>query len=274
LPDWAKTARSVRIKLPDFRMIMRLRRATLIGSGLGSVEGAMPGAGATVAAFMSYNEAKRWSKHPEEFGKGSPEGVAAPEAANNAVTATALVPTLTFGIPGSGSMAVLLGALILHGLTPGPLLLANNPDLVYGLYGGLFAANISMFFLGFLMMGPCIWLVNRPKPYLMAAILAMILSGAYCVNYSLFDLYIVIAAGVLGYVLRICDFPMLPLVLGLVLGSMIERNYRRSVELSYGTHDIFFENPVSAVLLAITALLVIGSIVMRTRRALRARAAA
>ncbi len=269
LPDWAKTARTTRIILPDWAMWRRVAKPTAIGSGLGSVEGAMPGAGATVAAFMSYNEAKRWSSRPEEFGKGSPEGVAAPEAANNAVTATALVPTLTFGIPGSGSMAVLLGGLILHGITPGPLLLQNNPDLVYGLYGGLFVANMSIFILGFAMMTPCIWLVNRPKPYLMAGILALIMSGAYVVNYSVFDLYVVIVAGVLGYFLRTCGFPMLPLVLGLVLGGMIERNYRRSVELSYGTHDIFLQNTISATLLGITALLIVGSIMLRVRRAMR-----
>jgi putative tricarboxylic transport membrane protein len=272
LPDWEKTARATRIVLPDLKMWRRISRPTAIGTGMGAVEGAMPGAGATVASFMAYNEAKRWSRHPEEFGKGSPEGVAAPEAANNAVTATALVPTLTFGIPGSGSMAVLLGGLILHGIQPGPLLLETDPDLVYGLFGGLFVANLSQLVLGFIMLTPCIWLVNQPKPFLMAGILALIVSGVYSVDHTAFDIGIMIAAGALGYFLRICGFPALPLVLGLVLGGMIERNYRRAVELSYGDHWIFVQDPIAATLLGIAVLLVSGSIISNIRKSRAARA--
>ena len=274
LPDWEKTARSTRIVLPNWTVWKRIFPSTMIGTGLGSVEGAMPGAGATVASFMSYNEAKRWSKHPEEFGKGSPEGIAAPEAANNAVTATALVPTLTFGIPGSGSMAVLLGGLILHGVQPGPLLMQNNPELIYGLYGGLFVANISQLLLGIVLLGPCIWLVNQPKPFLMGGIFALIVSGIYSVDHSVFHLYVMIVAGMMGYFLRICGFPLLPLVLGLVLGSMIERNYRRSVDLSYGDHSIFYQDPVAAILLGITVVLVAGSMFFRLRKAMRGSEAA
>jgi putative tricarboxylic transport membrane protein len=271
LPDWEKTARATRIVLPNLKMWRRIARPTTIGTGMGVVEGAMPGAGATVASFMAYNEAKRWSRYPEEFGKGSPEGVAAPEAANNAVTATALVPTLTFGIPGSGSMAVLLGGLILHGIQPGPLLLEKDPDLVYGLFGGLFVANLSQLALGFLMLGPCVWLVNQPKPFLMAGILALIVSGVYSVDHAVFDIGIMIAAGVLGYFLRFCGFPALPLVLGLVLGGMVERNYRRAVELSYGDHWIFVQDPIAATLLGIAAVLVTGSIIANIRKARAAR---
>jgi putative tricarboxylic transport membrane protein len=271
LPDWEKTARATRIVLPNLKMWRRIARPTTIGTGMGVVEGAMPGAGATVASFMAYNEAKRWSRYPEEFGKGSPEGVAAPEAANNAVTATALVPTLTFGIPGSGSMAVLLGGLILHGIQPGPLLLEKDPGLVYGLFGGLFVANLSQLALGFLMLGPCVWLVNQPKPFLMAGILALIVSGVYSVDHAVFDIGIMIAAGVLGYFLRFCGFPTLPLVLGLVLGGMVERNYRRAVELSYGDHWIFVQDPIAATLLGIAAVLVTGSIIANIRKARAAR---
>jgi len=272
-PDWEKTARATRIVLPDLRMWRRIARPTAIGTGMGVVEGAMPGAGATVASFMSYNEAKRWSRHPEEFGKGSPEGVAAPEAANNAVTATALVPTLTFGIPGSGSMAVLLGGLILHGIQPGPLLLETDPELIYGLFGGLFVANLSQLVLGFVMLGPCVWLVNQPKPFLMGGILALVVSGVYSVDHSVFDIGIMIAAGALGYFLRFCGFPALPLVLGLVLGGMVERNYRRSVELSYGDHWIFVQDPIAATLLGIAAVLVTTSMINNARKWWATRAA-
>ena len=135
-----------------------------IGCAIGTVEGVTPGAGGTIAAFLSYNEAKRWSKHPEEFGHGSPEGVAAPECANNVVTGTALVPLLSLGIPGSNSAAVLLGGFLVHGLMPGPMLFERTPGIAYGLYGGLFVANIAMLLIGLVILTPCIWLVNRPQP--------------------------------------------------------------------------------------------------------------
>jgi putative tricarboxylic transport membrane protein len=232
----------------------------LIGSLIGTFEGCMPGAGGSVAAFMSYNEAKRWSRRPEEFGKGSAEGIAAPEAANNTVACTALVPTLTFGIPGSNSTAVLLGGLLIHGLQPGPLLFTREPEFIYGLYGGLAVANVVQIPLGILIMTPCLWLVSRPKPYLLAGIYALVFSGVYSINHSLFDLWIVLAAGVLGYGLRYFGFPFLPLVLGLILGHMIEASYRRSLVLSSGDHSIFIQDPVSAGLLAAAVLLVIASI--------------
>jgi putative tricarboxylic transport membrane protein len=219
-----------------------------------------------LASFLSYNEAKRWSKHPEEFGKGSPEGIAAPEAANNTVAATALIPTLTFGIPSSGSTAVLLGGLILHGLEPGPLLLSKNPEFVYGLFGGLFVANISQLLLGVIMLPPCIWLVNRPKAYLTAGIICLISSGIYSLNATISDIWIVLSAGVIGYVMRVLGFPILPLVLALVLGGIVERNYRRSIDLSYGDPMIFLQDPVSAGLLFLTVFFVGLSIFLRLRR--------
>ena len=260
LPEWRKPGSDTRVKLPSFRTWRRLWRPQLIGSLIGTFEGCMPGAGGSVAAFMSYNEAKRWSSRPEEFGKGSAEGIAAPEAANNTVACTALVPTLTFGIPGSNSTAVLLGGLLIHGLQPGPLLFAHEPEFIYGLYGGLAVANVMQIPLGMLIMTPCLWLVSRPKPYLLAGIYALIFSGVYSINHSLFDLWIVLAAGVLGYGLRYLGFPFLPLVLGVILGHMIESNYRRSLVLSRGDHTIFLEDPVSAGLLAAAVLFVLGSL--------------
>ena len=269
--DWDKTASKMRIKLPSLKMWKRLWLPTSLGSGVGAVEGVIPGAGATVASFLSYNEARRWSKYPEEFGKGSPEGVAAPEAANNTVAATALVPTLAFGIPGSGSMAVLLGGLILHGMEPGPLLIEKNPVFVYGLFSGLFVANISQLVLGYIMLPPCIWLVNQHKGYLTAGVFALVFSGIYSINSSVFDLIVVLAAGGIGYLMRLCGFPLLPMVLGLVLGSMIERNYRRSVELSYGDNSIFFQDTTAAVLICLAILFFVGSTVSEIRKNRRAR---
>jgi putative tricarboxylic transport membrane protein len=252
-------------------MMRRLWKPQAIGSGIGLFEGCMPGAGGSIAAFMAYNEARRWSKHPEEFGKGSPEAIAAPESANNTVAGTALVPMLSFGIPGSNSTAILLGGLLIHGLQPGPLLFRQEPEFIYGLYGGLFVANLSLFVVGMLVLTPAIWLVNRPKPYLMAAIYALIFSGIYSINHSLFDLYVVLLAGAVGYGMRLLGFPFLPLVLGLVLGYMIEANYRRSLLLTNGEHRVFIEDPVSLGLLIAAAVFVVGSAWRDIRAARKAR---
>jgi putative tricarboxylic transport membrane protein len=259
-PEWVKSGDAqTRIKLPSWGMQRRLLKPNLIGSGIGIFEGCMPGAGGTIASFMAYNEARRWSKNPEEFGKGSPEAVAAPEAANNTVAGTALVPMLSFGIPGSNSTAILLGGLLIHGLQPGPLLFQKHPDVIYGLFGGLFVANTSIFLIGILILTPTIWLVNRPKPYLMAGIFALIFSGIYSIDHSLFDLYLVLIAGAVGYVMRLFGFPFLPLVLGLVLGYLIEANYRRSLLLTGGDHIVFLQDPVSLGLLVTALVFVVGS---------------
>jgi putative tricarboxylic transport membrane protein len=271
-PDWGKTdGKQTRIKLPSFVQWRKLWRAQGIGSGVGIFEGVMPGAGGSVAAFMSYNEAKRWSSEPEMFGKGAPEGIAAPEAANNAVACTALVPVLSFGIPGSNSAAILMGGMLIHGLQPGPLLFQKEPEFVYGLFAGLAVANIAQLFLGILMMAPALWLVNRPKPYLMAAIFALVFSGIYSIHNSTFDLYLVLIFGVAGYLMRAFGFPFLPLVLGLVLGYLVEANYRRSLELTMGDHRIFWETPIALGLLITAAVFVVGSAI---RDVLSARKAA
>jgi putative tricarboxylic transport membrane protein len=255
-PEWAKVeARDTRLKLPSLAMFRRLLPAQAIGCGIGTFEGVTPGAGGTIAAFMAYNETRRWSKNPDAFGKGAPEGVAAPESANNVVTATALVPLLSLGIPGSNSAAILLGGFLVHGLTPGPMLFERAPDVVWGLYGGLLIANIAMLLLGLVILTPALWLVNRPKPFLVAAILALIVSGVFAIEQSLFDVGLVLVVGVVGYFLRWAGVPVLPLVLGVVLGFMLESNYRRSLVLSGGDHAVFIEDPVALGLLTAAVLL-------------------
>jgi len=255
-PPWARgNTGSTRLKLPNWAMSKRLFKPQAIGAAIGTFEGVTPGAGGTVAAFMAYTEAKRWSKHPEEFGKGSPEGVAAPESANNVVTATALVPLLSLGIPGSNSAAILLGGFLIHGLQPGPMLFQKAPEVVYGLYGGLLIANIAMLLIGLVILSPCMWLVNRPKPYLIAFILALVMSGVFAIQQSLFDCALVLLIGVLGYAMRLLKIPVLPMVLGMVLGFMVESNYRRSLLISGGEHSIFVTDTASAILLGLSALL-------------------
>ena len=260
-----------RVRLPSIGLMKRLRRAQFIGSLIGTFEGLMPGAGGSVASFLSYNEARRWSKNREEFGKGSPEGIAAPETSNNTVASTALIPLLSFGIPGSNSAAILLGGLLIHGLLPGPRLFEENGDVIIGLYAGSFAAVMSLLVVGILVLPVCIWLVNRPRPYLSGFIFALVLSGIYTVHATLFDVGIVLVAGLFGYFMRFFGFPFLPAVLGVVLGELIESNYRRSLDLSGGEHAIFFEDPIAVGLLSVAVLFVAGSLLREASEAIRAR---
>jgi putative tricarboxylic transport membrane protein len=257
---------SIRVRLPKFAMMKKIARAQGIGCAIGTFEGLTPGAGGSVASFMTYNEARRWSKEPEKFGKGSEEGVAGPETANNVVASTALIPLLSLGIPGSNSAAVLLGGLLIHGLLPGPRLFEEDADIVTGLYLGSFIATIVQIVVGAIILPVCIWLVNRPRPYLAAFIYALVVSGVYTVHLSIFDVGIVMGAGLLGYFMRYFGFPMLPLVLGVVLGGLIEANYRRSLLLSGGDYAIFLEDPIAIGFFILAILIVTGSLVSEWRK--------
>jgi len=260
-PALAVVPERARILFPSPAMWRRLAVPQLIGSLIGTMEGVMPGGGGAVSSFLAYNEARRWSRHKDEFGKGSPEGIAAPEAANNTVACTALVPMLSLGIPSSNSAAVLLGGFLLHGLLPGPMLFVQNPDVVNGLFLGLFVANIAMVIIGYLIMGPCIWLVSRPKPYLMAFIYALVVSGVFAIESSLFQVGVALGFGVVGYLMRYFGVPLLPMVLGVVLGFMVESNYRRALVLSDGDHMTFVDDRLAAALLGIACVFIIGSLV-------------
>jgi putative tricarboxylic transport membrane protein len=250
----------VRVVLPRLPMMRRLAKAQGIGCAAGTFEGLMPGGGGSIAAFLAYNEAKRWSKTPDAFGKGSEEGVAAPEAANNTVASTSLIPLLSFGIPGSNSAAVLLGGLLIHGLLPGPRLFEQNNDVVLGLYAGSLVATLAQIVVGILILPLCMWMVNRPRPYLAAVVFALVLSGIYTINSSMFDIGLVLVGGIIGYLMRLNGFPFLPAVLGVVLGPMIEGSYRRSLLLSDGDHMVFLEDRIGLVLLAFAAIFVVISL--------------
>jgi putative tricarboxylic transport membrane protein len=165
----------------------------------------------------------------------------------------------------------LIGGLLMHGLTPGPMLFLHHPEFVYGLYSSLVIANLAQLPVGLLVLVPCIWLVNRPQPWLISGILALIVSGAYCIQGSTSDLWIVLIAGVAGYVMRKLDVPILPFVLGVVLGYLVESNYRRSLLISNGDHTIFLQDPLSAVFLIIAALIVGLSLTAELRTARRSR---
>jgi putative tricarboxylic transport membrane protein len=258
---------AVRIKLPSLKMMNKLKRAQIIGCILGLFEGLTPGGGGSIAAFMSYNEARRWSKTPHLFGKGSEEGVAAPEAANNTVASTALIPLLSFGIPSSNSTAVLLGGLLMHGLLPGPRLFEQSGHVIDSIYVGSFIAIIAQIAVGIIILPACIWLVNRPRPYRAGFIFALILSGIYTLNGSLFDLGIALALGLGGYLMRLAGFPILPLILGVVLGHLVESSYRRSLVLSGGDFTIFLQDPIAVGLLLVSLAFVIFSLTRELRDA-------
>jgi putative tricarboxylic transport membrane protein len=267
--DTDKIKSRPRIEMPGRALMRRLIKPQMIGGGIGSFEGVMPGAGGTIAAFMSYNEARRWSSNPDEFGKGSPEGIAAPETANNAVAETALVPLLSFGIPGSNSTAILLGGFLIHGLQPGPMLFQRSADVISGLYAGLFVAIFGMVAIGIALLPVCVWMVNRPRPYLNAFILALIVSGIYSIHGSLFDVGIMLVAGAVGFFMRMLRFPFLPTVLGLVLGYLVESNFRRSLVLSGDDYSVFTDDWISLGLLSVSAVFIVGSVVKRVLSAIR-----
>lgn len=224
---------------------------------IGSFIGAVPGTGTGTAATICYAEAQRSSKTPEEFGKGHLNGIAAPEAGNNGVTGAALIPTLTLGIPGDTSTAVLLGALAMQGVTPGPAIFTNQADLMYTIMIGMFVINIFMFLQGKLFIRAFVNVVKIPAALLNAIIIAMCTIGAYSVNNSVFDVIVMIAFALIGYVMNKISMPTTPMLMGVILGGMAESNMRRTLAMNNGSWMSFFSRPVSCVILIISILLVL-----------------
>ncbi|MBI4790576.1 MAG: tripartite tricarboxylate transporter permease [Chloroflexi bacterium] len=224
------------------------------GSLIGFVVGVLPGAGATIASFLAYAAEKKASKHPEKFGTGVIEGVAAPEGANNAATGGALVPLLTLGIPGSGATAVMLGALLIHGLRPGPMLFESNPEFVWGFIASMYIGNVMLVILNLPLIGMWVSLLRVPYKLLMPLIMIISAVGVYATDNNVFDVWVMFAFGVIGYAMRKLDFHPAPAVLGLVLGPMVERSLRQALTMSHGSLDIFFTSPISAILIVIAML--------------------
>jgi len=223
-------------------------------SVLGFFVGVLPGAGATISSFMAYAMEKRLSKHPEKFGTGIIEGVAAPETANNAATGGSMITMLTLGIPGGGSTAVMLGALMIHGLRPGPLLFDTQPDFVWGFIASMYIGNIILLVLNMPLIGLWVALLKVPYKYLMPGIVAISALGVLATENSLTDVWIMVAFGVLGYLMRKLDFPAAPLVLGYILGPLLEQSLRRGLTMSQGSFEIFFTRPISLVLIIMGVL--------------------
>jgi putative tricarboxylic transport membrane protein len=219
----------------------------------------MPAGGAEIPTFLSYYTEKKLSKKPEEFGTvGAIEGVAGPEAANNASAAGVLVPMLTLGLPTSATAAIMLSAFTSYGINPGPLLLQTQPALVWGLIASLFIGNVMLLVLNLPLIGLWVKMLKIPAPQLYAGILVFATIGTYGISQSWVDLILLYAVGVTGYFMRRYDFPTAPVIIGMILGPLAEQNFRQAMTISAGDWTIFFTRPLSLTILVIAALLVLG----------------
>ncbi len=247
--------------------------AWLRATGIGFPFGTIPAGGAEIPTFLSYALEKKLSKHPEEFGHGAIEGVAGPEAANNASSTGVLVPLLTLGIPTSATAAILLAAFQNYGLQPGPLLFQTQGPLVWGLIASLYVGNVLLLVLNLPLIGLWVKVLAIPKPGLYAGILVFATLGAYSLHQSVVDLVTLLVFGLMGFTMRRFGFPVAPAVIGLILGPLAETQFRRALSISQGDLSVFVTQPISASLLALTALLIVGPYLWRTLRVGRSAAA-
>jgi putative tricarboxylic transport membrane protein len=261
-PEMLPVPKGLRNLLPTWEDMKRCRFAFVNGSLVGFLIGILPGAGSTIASFMSYGIEKAASKHPEEFGHGAIEGVAAPEGANNAETGGALVPLLTLGIPGSGTTAILLAALILWGFKPGPLFIQDSPQLFWGLVASMYIGNVLLLLLNLPMVAVFAQLLKLPSYAMYPLILGVSLVGVYTTSSSMFQLGLLAGFGLVGYAMRKLDFPTAPLVLGLVLGDAMEKALRQSLMMSQGDPSILLR-PIPSALLGVAALLLIVPLIKK-----------
>ena len=249
--------------LPTIKDWIACRGAFVRGTLIGFFVGVLPGAGATIASFLAYGIEKRVSKNPERFGAGAIEGVAAPEGANNAATGGAMVPLFALGIPGSSSTAILLGGMMMYGLRPGPLLISQNPDFFWGVVASMYIGNMMLLVMNLPLAGVFARLTRLPYSVLYPLILLFVVIGAYSLNNSVFEVWLVLIFGVVGYIMRKLDFPLAPLVLALVLGPMAEKALSQSLTMSHGSLAIFFTRPIAAVIFAFTLVMMVSPLLKK-----------
>jgi putative tricarboxylic transport membrane protein len=241
--------------------------AVLRGTALGSFLGILPGGGALLSSFGAYTVEKKLSKHPEQFGKGAIEGVAGPESANNAGAQTSFIPMLTLGIPGNAVMALMIGALMIQGIAPGPQVMNEKPELFWGLIASMWVGNLMLVVLNLPLIGMWVKLLKIPKSYLYAGILIFATVGVYGMRQSAFDLVLLYAIGLLGVVMRRYDFPTAPVVVGMILGPLAEAQMRNALSIGEGNWSVFVQRPGSLVLLVIVvAVLVLPRVLKLLRR--------
>ncbi len=240
----------------------QIRKPMILSALIGVIIGIIPGTGASMASFFSYDRSRKISKHPEEFGNGSIEGISACETANNAVTGATLIPLLTMGIPGDGSVAIMLGALMINGLTPGPNLFVENGSIMYAIMIGLIFVNIFMYLQGKFLTKWFARIISVPVEVLTPIIVMFCFAGAFSVNSSLFDISVTLVFAVIAYIVTKFGFSTIPILLGLVLGTLTEENFRRSLVLSDGSWSIFVSSPISIgflLMIIITVFLILKS---------------
>ncbi|HWA49912.1 MAG TPA: tripartite tricarboxylate transporter permease [Dongiaceae bacterium] len=243
--------------------------AIVRGSMVGFAVGVLPGAGATIASFLSYNLERRVASHPERYGTGDIRGVAAPESANNGASGGSLVPLLTLGIPGSSSTALMLAALLIGGVTPGPGMMEKHPDVFWGLVASMYMGNIMLLIINFPMIPLWVRVLDLPARFLLPIVMVISVVGVYGIKYSPVDLLLLPVFGALGLYMRNRDFPLAPVVLGLVLGPMLERSFRQSLIVSDGDPSIFVSHPISATLLLLALVSLVGPGLLRLLRRTR-----
>lgn len=260
--------------LAGVRKLMGLIKTMTFGSVLGFFVGTLPAAGATPASLMAYGLAKQGSKNPDAFGKGAVEGVVAPESANNAASTGSLLPMLTLGIPGSPTTALLLGGMVMWGLTPGPMLFIEQPDFVWGLISSLYTANLFALVVNLALIPAFVYALRMPFPVLCSVVLTLCVIGGYAPNQKLFDVWLIVAFGIGGYLLRKADYPLAPLVLALVLGPLMEKSLRQALISAQGDPMTFVERPISAAFIVAAAALfaapIIASVLKRRRSPVQA----
>jgi len=256
----AETAKTREIKdriLPTIGEFLKLLPNMVRSSFIGIITGVIPGAGGDTASWFAYNEAKRFAKDKSQFGKGDPAGVAAPEAANNAVVGGSLVPTIALGIPGSSSAAVLLGGLMVHGILPGPTLLTEYGDVTYTLIWAVLFANIPMFIIGLVLMRGCIYVTKIPKMVVALVIVTLAVVGSFAVNNSFFDVWLMAGFGAVGYFLDRARIPVAPMIIGLVLGTLLDSSLTQSLLMGFGSWSVFTDSPIAFGLLLLAFLSVL-----------------
>ena len=260
--DMLPVPKGLKNLFPTLQDLKDCRFAFMNGSIIGFFIGILPGAGATISSFLSYGLEKAVSKHPEKFGTGVIEGVAAPEGANNADTAGAMVPLMTLGIPGSGTTAILLAALVLWGFKPGPMFIEDSPAMFWGLVASMYIGNVVLLILNLPLVTVFAQLLRMPGYVMYPLILGVSMVGIYTINSSIFQLCLLTVFGLVGYAMRKLDFPTAPLVLGLVLGDSMEKALRQSLMMSQGDLSILFR-PIPAVLLSIAAFLLVVPLIKK-----------
>lgn len=262
---------SLRQLVPTREDVRRLFAPILRGTALGGFFGALPGTGSTISSFLSYALERRVARHPERFGKGAIEGIAGPEAANNSASITAFVPTLTLGIPGDPIMALMLGALVIHGIQPGPMMLEAHPDMFWGLVVSFGIGNLFLLILNLPLIGIWVSMLRIPFRWLYPAIIVFVCLGVYSVRGSTFDIVMVAGIGAIGYALAVAAFSPALLLLGFVLGPLIETNLRRALLISRGDPMTFLERPVACGFIVATLALLLMPLVSSLRAKARAR---